>query len=150
MIDPQSPEARPLYIPMLRPVYANLHTLAETQLRVITGIALLVHGVPKIVAPLSSVQLFEMMGLPFAALWSLLLSLTHFFGAILLIIGLFTRPAAFAAMITLVGTVWFHWVTLGEGYSGAEFSILWSSVLLYFAIRGANAHSVDARLGKEF
>jgi putative oxidoreductase len=50
----------------------------------------------------------------------------------------------------LLVTVWFHWVTKEQGYSGAEKSILWSAVFFFFLIRGGNRHSVDARIGKEF
>jgi putative oxidoreductase len=61
-----------------------------------------------------------------------------------------TRPASFAAMIVLLVTVWFHWVTMDQGFAGAEKSILWAAIFLFFAVRGGNRHSVDARLGKEF
>ena len=82
--------------------------------------------------------------------WSPLLAVTEFFGGILLALGLLTRPAAFAGMIVLLVTVWFHWVTMGQGFSGAEKSILWAAIFFYFVIRGGNRHSVDAKLGKEF
>ena len=50
----------------------------------------------------------------------------------------------------LLVTVWFHWVSMGQGFSGAEKSLLWSAMLLFFVIRGGNRHSVDARIGKAF
>ena len=80
----------------------------------------------------------------------MLLSVTEFFGGILIAIGLLTRPAAFPAMFVLLVTVYFHWILMSEGYSGAEKSIIWATVMFYFFIRGANSHSVDARLGKTF
>jgi uncharacterized membrane protein YphA (DoxX/SURF4 family) len=33
---------------------------------------------------------------------------------------------------------------------GVEYAILWAVVLLFFAIRGGNEWSVDARMKKEF
>jgi putative oxidoreductase len=78
------------------------------------------------------------------------LAATEFFGGILVAIGLLTRPAAVAATIVLLVTVWFHWVVQGEGYSGAEKSILWAAIFFFFAIRGANRQSVDARIGRQF
>ncbi|WP_280815678.1 MULTISPECIES: DoxX family protein [unclassified Mesorhizobium] len=78
------------------------------------------------------------------------LSCTEFFGGILIAIGLLTRPAAFAGMIVLLVTVWFHWITAGQGFSGAEKSLLWAAILLFFVIRGGNRQSVDARIGKAF
>ena len=50
----------------------------------------------------------------------------------------------------LLVTVYFHWILRSEGYAGAEKSIIWAAVTFYFAIRGANSHSVDARIGKTF
>ena len=72
------------------------------------------------------------------------------FGGILLAIGLLTRPAAFAATIVLLVTVYFHWVQLDQGFSGAEKSLLWAAMTFFFVIRGGNSQSVDARLKKTF
>mgnify|MGYP002622388085 FL=1 len=143
-------QATQLIIPPLGRLYARLDAPAETLLRVVAGIALVVHGLPKILDPLSNVGMVEGLGFYPGALWSPLLAATEFFGGILLIVGLLTRPAAFATMIVLLVTVWFHWITLGQGYSGAEKSILWAAILLFFAIRGGNRHSLDARIGREF
>lgn len=49
-----------------------------------------------------------------------------------------------------LATVRFHWITMGQGFSGAEKSLLWAAILLFFVIRGCNRHSVDARIGKAF
>lgn len=149
--DPVRPYNR-LIIPGLGAVYGNLSEFAETLLRVVAGVALVTHGFPKILNPLGPVGLVESVGLfpgP-PALWAVLLSLTEFFGGILIAIGFLTRPASFAAMIVLLVTVYFHWILQNEGYSGAEKSILWATIMFYFVIRGANRHSVDARLGKTF
>lgn len=83
-------------------------------------------------------------------LWSPLLAATEFFGGLLITLGLLTRPAAAAATIVLLVTVWFHWITLSQGYDGAEKSILWASIMAFFVIRGGKAHSVDAHIGREF
>ena len=150
MSDTDTTARQPLILPALRPVYGALDTISETILRVAAGVALVAHGWPKIQDPTGAAGVFERMGLAPAGLLSVLLSCVEFFGGILLILGLLTRPAAAAALVVLLGTVWFHWVTLGQGYGGAELSILWSAILLFFAVRGANAHSVDARIGKAF
>jgi putative oxidoreductase len=82
--------------------------------------------------------------------WSPLLAATEFFGGILLILGLLTRPAAFATMIVLVTTIYAHWVLMDQGWSGAELSILWSAILLFFVMRGGNRFSLDAMIGRQF
>ena len=54
------------------------------------------------------------------------------------------------APFVLLVTVWFHWITMGQGYQGAEKSIIWAAVFFFFVIRGGNRHSVDARIGWAF
>jgi len=149
--DPIHPSNR-LIIPALGPVYGNLGEFAETLLRVVAGVALVTHGFPKIMNPLGPVGLVESIGFfpgP-AEFWAVLLSMTEFFGGILVTIGLLTRPAAFGTMIVLLVTIYFHWILRSEGYAGAEKSILWAAIMFYFVIHGANAHSIDAHIGKTF
>lgn len=149
--DPLHPSNR-LIIPALAPVYGSLGEFAETLLRVVAGLALVTHGFPKILNPLGPVGLVEKIGIfpgP-PEMWAVLLSCTEFFGGILIALGFLTRPAALAAMIVLSVTIYFHWIVMSEGYAGAEKSILWTVIMFYFVIRGANSHSVDAKLGKTF
>lgn len=139
-----------LIIPGLRPLYAKLHDSAETLLRVVAGGILAIHGSGKIVNPFGAAEMVEGLGFYPGTFWSPLLAATEFFGGILIALGLLTRPAAFAGMIVLLVTVWFHWVTMGQGFSGAEKSILWGAILAFFVVRGGNRQSIDARLGKAF
>jgi putative oxidoreductase len=141
---------RALIVRPMRGIYASLHELAETVLRVVAGLALVTHGWGKIQDPFGAVGMVEGLGFYPGVFWSPLLAATEFFGGLLIAIGLLTRPAAFAAMIVLLVTVYFHAIVQGEGFSGAEKSILWAAIMLFFAIRGANRHSVDAKLGREF
>jgi putative oxidoreductase len=139
-----------LYIPAAKPIYERLYTTAETILRVVAGVGLVIHGAPKIVNPFGSVGMVENLGFYPGLFWSPLLAATEFFGGLLLIFGLLTRPAAVATTIVLLVTVWFHWVTLGKGYADAEKSILWAAITFFFAVRGGNRHSIDARIGRQF
>ena len=139
-----------LIVPALGGLYAALHDGAETILRVAAGLLLATHGYGKILNPFGASGMVESLGFYPGAFWSPLLSATEFFGGILIAIGLFTRPAAFAATIVLAVTVYFHGVVQGEGLMGAEKSILWTLILFFFVIRGANGHSVDAKLGRQF
>lgn len=139
-----------LILPSLGGLYAALGESAETILRLAAGLLLAVHGYGKILNPFGASGMVESLGFYPGAFWSPLLAATEFFGGILIAIGLLTRPAAFAATIVLAVTVYFHGIVQGEGLMGAEKSILWMLILFYFAVRGANAHSVDARLGRQF
>jgi putative oxidoreductase len=139
-----------LIVPALGRVYAGLHDFAETLLRVTAGLILVVHGAPKIVDPFGNIGMVEGLGFYPGVLFSPLLALTEVVGGLFLAIGFLTRPSALAATFVLLVTVWFHWVTLGQGYAGAEKSILWAAMTFYFVIRGGNSQSVDARLGRTF
>jgi putative oxidoreductase len=139
-----------LIVPAISGIYAGLHDFAETLLRVVAGLALVTHGAGKIVDPFGAAGMVEGLGFYPGAFWSFLLSCTEFFGGILIAIGFLTRPASLAATFVLLVTVWFHWVTMNQGYSGAEKSILWAAVFFFFLIRGGNRHSVDARVGRAF
>jgi putative oxidoreductase len=139
-----------LILPSLSGLYAALGESAETILRVAAGALLVTHGYGKILNPFGASGMVESLGFYPGALWSPLLAGTEFFGGILIAIGLFTRPAAFAAMIVLAVTVYFHGIVQAEGLGGAEKSILWTLIMFYFVIRGSNSHSVDAKIGRQF
>lgn len=139
-----------LLIPSLGCVWANLHNLSETGLRVVAGGMLIIHGSSKIVDPFKLTDMIAGTGLPAAALLSLAVSMIEFFGGIMLVLGLFTRVAALGALVVLLNTTYFHWIVFGQGFKGAELSILWATVAFFFVIRGGNAHSVDAKLPRTF
>jgi putative oxidoreductase len=139
-----------LIIPSLGGLYAALGESAETILRVVSGALFVTHGYGKILNPFGASGMVESLGFYPGAFWSPLLAATEFFGGILIAIGLFTRPAAFAATIVLAVTVYYHGIVQAEGLGGSEKSILWTLIMFYFAVRGANSHSVDARLGRQF
>lgn len=139
-----------LILPFLGPVYSASSESAETLLRVLAGALFAVHGYGKILNPFGAAGMVENLGFYPGVIWSPLLAATEFFGGILVAIGLFTRPAAFASMIVLAVTIYFHWIVKAEGFMGAEKSILWAAIMLYFAVRGANGQSVDARIGRQF
>lgn len=145
-----APNRPRLIVPSLGRLYAALHESAETILRMAAGALLATHGYGKILNPFGASGMVESLGFYPGAFWSPLLAATEFFGGILIAIGLLTRPAAFAATIVLAVTVYFHGMVQGEGLGGAEKSILWTLILFFFAVRGANSHSVDARLGRQF
>ena len=139
----------PAMLPALQRFYLPFDTSAETLLRVVAGVLLVTHGFGKISNPFGAVGMVESLGFYPGVFWSPLLAATEFFGGILIAIGLFTRPASFAAMIVLLVTVYFHGIVKSEGLAGAEKSILWAAIFLFFAIRGSNAQSVDAKIGKQ-
>ena len=140
---------RSLFTPQLAPVYRALSPLADTWLRVVCGISLMVHGWPKIQNPMGAAGMVEGLGFAPGWLWSPMLAATEFFGGLLLILGSLTRFAAAGATVVLIVTAYFHWIVQAEGYRGAELSLIWGAATLFFAVHGAGRFSVDARLKKE-
>lgn len=138
-----------LLFPTMGALYASLAGPATFLLRAMAGVPLAVHGWGKIQAPLKNVGLVENLGFVPGELWSPLLAGTEFFGGILLAIGFLTRPAAFATTFVLLVTVWFHWVLQGQGYAGAEKSLLWAAMTFYFVAHGGGFLSVDRALHRE-
>lgn len=137
-----------LLIPGLRPVYAGLAGLVEALMRAFCGLALMIHGVPKLLNPLGATEMVANIGFVPASLWSVLLSIVEPLSGLLLFLGFLTRPAAAAATVLLLVTVYFHWVLLGQGYMGSEKSLLWASVTLFFVIHGGRYLSVDRAIGR--
>ncbi len=131
-------------------VYDALHEVAFTVLRVAAGVALAIHGYPKIMDPMKLVGMVESLGFGPGPLWAVLLAMTEFFGGILLALGLLTRPAALASTVVLLVTVYFHWLVKAQGYSGSEKSILWAAMTFLIFVRGAGAHSIDRLMKRVF
>ncbi|MCA1334801.1 DoxX family protein [Pseudooceanicola marinus] len=138
-----------LLLPFLGPLYRQTAPLTELWLRVISGVALMVHGWPKIQNPTGAADMVSGLGFAPGWFWSILLSVTEFTGGLLLALGLLTRLAAGGTTVILLVTVYFHWVVLEQGYSGAELSLIWSAVTLTFLAKGGGRYSVDRLIGRE-
>lgn len=139
------------FIPVLGSFYPKLEDVAYALVRAITGAALVVHGFGKIQNPTGAAGMVESIGLfpgP-AAWWSVALSCTEFFGGILLVLGLLTRPAAAAAAFVLATTIYVHGLVWAQGWDGAEKSILWTAILLFLVVQGGGRLSADRLIGKE-
>jgi putative oxidoreductase len=144
------PPERSLIIPSLGSLYTSLAPLSELLLRLVAGGFLIIHGIPKF-SNLAGVQgMVESLGFYPGTVWAPLLASTETIAGLLIAIGLFTRPAAFAAMIVLLVTVYFHWIFKAEGFAGAEKSLIWAAVMLFLVAHGAGRYSIDANRGKEF
>jgi putative oxidoreductase len=113
-------------------------------LRIVTAYLFLSHGTSKLlgfpqVAMFDKLQLFSLMGLA---------GTIEIVGGVLVLIGLFTRPAAFV----LSGEMAFAYF-MGHAPKGnfllpmlnqGELAVLYCFVFLFFAVAGAGAWSIDA------
>ena len=142
-------ESTRLLFPSFARLYAAISPLSIVLMRVLAGGILAVHGWPKIQDPFKNVEMVEKLGFVPGAIWSPMLAGTEFFGGLLLMIGFLTRPAALAATVVLLVTVWFHWVLQSQGLAGAEKSIFWAAITFYFVAHGGGPLSVDRALRRE-
>jgi putative oxidoreductase len=124
---------------------ANLGLLI---LRVFIGAAMLTHGWGKMFGGLGGfIENVGKMGFPAPTLLGFLAAFAESFGAILLAIGLLTRPAAFLIAATMAGAA--LKVHGGDGFSGQEMAWLYFVPALFFLLKGAGKWSVDALISKQ-
>lgn len=118
-------------------------------LRIVSGYVLLLHGTAKLLG-VPHVPMFD--GLQIASLSGVAGIIELVFGA-LLVIGLFTRIAAFIASgFTAAAYFIGHVATKGELLfpllNGGEAAVLFCFVFLFIAFAGPGPWSVDAMRGK--
>jgi len=148
------------YIPGLAKVYANLDEWAHVLIRVAFGAILIPHGMQKLFGsfggPGMSGFIGAMQKIGYSAemspFLSWLIALLEFGGGILLVLGLFTRPVALAALIFMLEAARVHYGVGGFFWTlrGNEYPLILAAISLYLLIRGGGPYSLDAKMGKEF
>ena len=150
-----SPER--LYIPALAGLYDALSGLAYPLIRVVVGLWLMPHGAQKLFGWFGgnaegTAGFFAKIGLEPALPLVYAVGIVEFFGGLLLVVGLLTRPAAVAVFVVLFVAVFK--VHLANGFfvtgGGYEYAMMWMFLSVAVAIRGGGPLSVDERMGKEF
>lgn len=111
-------------------------------LRIATGLLLLQHGTAKLlgfpaVPMFANLSLTSMPGIA---------GIMEFFGGILIVVGLFTRPVAF--ILSGMTAVAYFYAHAGGGFypilNGGELAVLYCFVFLYLAAAGGGPWSMDA------
>jgi putative oxidoreductase len=117
---------------------------AQGLLRIVTGYLFLQHGTAKLlhvphVASFDQLQLVSLIGLA---------AVIEIVGSTLLVIGLFTRPAAFVMSGEMAVAYFMAHAPAGHMLvpmlNDGELAVLYCFVFLFFAAAGAGAWSVDA------
>ena len=155
-------EPKPI-IPPLASFYSHARELSWLVVRLTAGGMLLVHGIVKTMAAADKGMAawatgFAAGGLarrgiePALPLAYAVLAIETI-GALLIMLGLFTRLAAAAAAIEFaVITFVAHWGN-GFGFSSAgggwEYPLFWGLILFAIALRGGGPYSLDRKLGWE-
>ncbi|QIR06751.1 DoxX family protein [Salinivibrio costicola] len=141
----------------------RLHTLLSTQssfaplaLRLPVGVILIAHGAQKLFGWFGGYglegtgQWMASIGLEPGVLMALMAGSAEFFGGVLLLIGLLTRPAAAVTAITiLVAIVTVHWDNgLFLSNNGYEFGLALLAAAVSLLFSGAGNLSVDKKLSQ--
>ncbi|WP_444757583.1 DoxX family protein [Pseudomonas sp. A014] len=135
---------------------ARLEPVFYALLRGVLGIVMFTHGLPKLLGdshgsmadPMaSSTHLIgNVMGLPFAAELAFLVMLLETVGALMLVVGVLTRPVALAMAAEMVGISYALGPTWPWVDRGIEYPVILGSLALYMAIRGGGRFALDHKL----
>lgn len=117
-------------------------------LRVFIGGAMFTHGLAKVQGGVEAfTQNVANMGIPAAQLLGPLAVFAESAGALLLAVGLLTRPAAFLLVCTMAVAVFK--VHGGQGFAAQEAAWLYLVPALFFLLKGAGRWSLDALVSKK-
>jgi putative oxidoreductase len=143
-----------LMIPGLSALYQSLSPYSYALMRFCVGAILVPHGYQKLfqggVNGLAAGPITAL-GLQPALAWAYWIGIVEFIGAIMLAIGLFTRPVALIILIEMVVIVF--GINLSQGFfwtsRGFEYPLLLGLLCLAILFRGGDRLSVDRAIGKE-
>ena len=128
----------------------NANLASQTTLaiaRAVLGIMMIHNGMDKLADIESFAQAYvAYLGLPFPITLSYIAAYTELIGAPLVMVGLFTRPAAFGLFSTMCVAMYHHIKVAGLSLPYLELSAIYAACFLYFAINGAGLFSFDALL----
>ena len=144
-----------LMIPALAGIYASLAPLGYAAIRVWTALVLFPGGVDKLfygsVNRIAATSI-PALGLPQPYAWAWAVTLIEFFGSILLALGLWTRPIAFAFTVQLAVIAFGIMVKRGLFWTsgGLEVALLLMLLTFAFVLGGGGRYSLDRLIGREF
>jgi len=144
---------------MIRKLTATDNDVATTVLRLVLGVIFFAHGAQKMLGWFGGYGFTGTMGfftgmMHIPAVFAFLAIAAEFFGGIGLILGLFTRVAAFGVLCNMIVAIamvhsrfgfWMNWTGTQKG-EGFEYHLLSIAASVFLMIRGAGAASVDQLL----
>lgn len=141
-----------LFIPAFGRIYDAFRPITKPLLRLVTGGFLLPHGYAKLTGELGPTgEWLTSLGYSNGPLLATAIMCVELGAGVCIAIGFLTRPAAFAALVFLLGAVQFH---SANGYmwtnGGFEYPAFWAVACFFFLIQGGGRWSVDRAIGREF
>ncbi|NET38192.1 MAG: DoxX family protein [Cyanothece sp. SIO1E1] len=125
--------------------------VAWAVVRVAAGLLMIHNGLDK----LADVEGFAdnvvtFIGLPFPIFSTYCAAYIEIVGAILLSLGLLTRPAAIALLATMIVAIYFHLKDTGLAIPPLETASLYALCFLFFSINGSGMFAVDTLIASRF
>jgi putative oxidoreductase len=144
-----------LIIPGLAGLYQRVAPLSYAFLRIMFALIFLPAGIDKMFwggATRIAVGNVAKLSLKPELAWAWTVAGLEFFGAILLALGLFTRPLAFAFAVELVVIAFGIMSARGFFYisGGMEVALLLEALAIAFVFSGGGRYSLDRLIGREF
>ena len=141
---------------MIRKLTATDNDVATTILRWVLGVIFFAHGAQKLLGWFGGYGFNGTMGfftgvMHIPAVFAFLAIAAEFFGGLGLILGLFTRLAAFGVLCNMIVAVamvhrhfgfWMNWTGAQKG-EGFEYHLLLIAASVFLIIHGAGAASID-------
>ncbi len=128
---------------------------APLALRLALGVIFIAHGYPKLKNVKGTAQWLAASGFKPGRFWALVLGFSEFFGGFALLIGILSRLAAAALIISMFVATFlkiFKWKTpfTAMDKMGWEFDVLILAGLVALFLLGSGALSIDQLLGWRF
>jgi putative oxidoreductase len=114
-------------------------------IRVFAGLALAIeHGLQKVPPTAQFVESVGALGFPVPIVFAIAAACSEVGGGFLLALGLFTRPAAFFIVCTMMVAAFLQHA--GEPFTNKERAFLFGGIAFLFLCLGAGRFSADARI----
>ncbi len=127
---------------------SNSADLVLALFRVFAGLSLmLVHGAAKIPVSEGFVDFIGSLGFPAPVFFAWAAALSEYIGALLLALGLFTRPASILIAITMFTAAFINHG--GDPFEVAEKAYLYLAISLVFVVLGSGRFGVDSLVRKK-
>jgi len=124
--------------------------LTWTILRLCAGVLMIHNGLGKLADVNGFAEnVVAFIGFPFPVFFTYCAAYTEIIAAILLAIGLLTRPAAAALLFTMVIAIYFHVKDTGLDIGPYETASLYALSYLVFLVNGGGLFSLDALIAKQ-
>jgi putative oxidoreductase len=139
-------------VPALGAFYENYAQYYWPLIRITAGVILFTHGWPKLMMGVQAFAAASLAkrGIEPALLFGYIVVFLETVGAILITLGLFTRPIAALLVIEFLVIIW---VQAPNGYSwtarGYEYPLFWGLIFVAILLRGGGSFSLDRKIGKE-